>query len=354
MKPHHPNKFPVRLDYSKFAILLGKAQYALGQLNGLHQRLQNPFLIMAPLSTKEATVSSSIEGTQSTISDVFLFEAGEKTRHKDVIEVSNYKRASSYAMVALKDRSFNISFIKSLHSILLKDTRGSKMRGRFREDQVWVGKSGDPIEKAQYTPPEALLVQEYMENLESFLSLTDEDLLVQTALIHYQFEAIHPFNDGNGRIGRLLIPLFLFHRQKLAFPILYLSGYFEAHRDAYLDSLHSVDVTGKHEGWVKYFLKAVILQVKETTRLIDKILILHEKARKKTDNIKSPYISKVIDFIFKRPVFTVRMVMGDIKAHRSTLIRLFDELVKKRILVEVTPRGRRKKIFIFRELVRML
>lgn len=256
-KPSLPQKLPVKLDYSQFAKELADASFELGKLDGLQRDLPNPSLLIAPLTTKEATVSSKIEGTKSTVSDVYLYEATKEGKYEDTIEVYNYKRAMLWAIDALKERKFNIAFIKDLHSILLEKSRGEQYRGKFRDVQVFIGKEGDTIENAIYVPPQSILIQEYMENLEDYILKNDENPLLKAAIIHYQFEAIHPFQDGNGRIGRLIIPLYLYQKGLLYQPILFLSGYFEKNRKEYVSSLHFVDVYQKYEEWVKFFLVSV-------------------------------------------------------------------------------------------------
>ena len=171
--------------------------------------------------------------------------------------------------------------------------------------------------------------------------------------MHYQFEAIHPFNDGNGRIGRLLIPLFLHYKGKISLPILYLSGYFEAHKDAYIDALHNVDVKLDYESWIEYFLNAVIEQSIQTQDLIQKILKLFDEINKKTESSKSPYMFRLIEFIFKRPIFTAPQAVQELHADRSTIKRLQDELVNLGIIREL-PLEKRKKIYVFGDLLKLI
>jgi Fic family protein len=353
MKPNHPAKLPIKVDYGVLARLLGEARDAVGELRGLQKSLKNPFLLMTPLTTKEAAVSSKIEGTQSTAKDVFIHEAGANTRFNDVIEVVNYKKAMLRAIDQLEARPMNLNLIREIHSILLHNTRGDSKKGEFRKDQVWIGTPEAPIEKATYIPPEWNLIPEYMDNLERYLHFDNEDPLIQAALIHYQFEAIHPFGDGNGRIGRLLMPLFLYSKGLLKLPILYLSGYFEADKDTYLDSLHGVDKSGRYEPWIAYFLKSVIAQSRDTATLINKILKLYDELSIKTENLKSPYMLRLIEFMFRMPAFRVKQVNNHIHANRSTIIRLLRELEKLGYVKEIKGIGR-GKLFIFVNLAGLL
>jgi len=353
MKPYHPPKLPVKIDLGLLAKEIEEASFELGKLDGLHRNLPNPSLLIAPLTTKEATVSSKIEGTKSTVADVFLHESGEKTKYPDIIEVTNYRKAMIWSMEALKARRFNLSFIKELHSILLEGVRGHSKRGEFRKEQVFIGKEGVTIEQATYIPPESILIPEYMENLEKYILSNGENYLVKVALIHYQFEAIHPFADGNGRIGRLIIPLFLHHKGLLYQPILYLSGYFEKYREKYINSLHYVDKTQKYEEWIKFFLVSVKEQAKQTQALIQKITDLAREVQEKTETVKSPYIAKLISFIFRKPIFNTRELTNSIKANRVTSLRLIHKLVELGILTPFRP-PKKRGLFVFNDLLRLL
>ena len=351
MKPYHPPKLPVKLDPSKFYLELAKASLELGNLNGLCQNLSNPFLLIAPLLTKEATISSKIEGTRSTVSDVLKFEATGIPKYDDTIEVSNYKKAMMMAIDGLKNRKLDLSFIKTLHQILLENARGHNTRGKFREKQVWIGTKGAKIEEATYIPPEPFLVQEYMENLEDYiLSENYEHPLVKIAVIHYQFEAIHPFEDGNGRIGRLLIPLYLYWKKILSLPILYISGYFEKNRDEYIDKLNYVDRTQEYEEWIRFFLVSIINQSKQTQELIYKILELKNKIEEKIKVIKSPYKQEVLSSIFSKPIFQ----RADLKINKRTAIRLIKEFVSFNILEELKIPKIKGKVYVFKDLLKIL
>lgn len=360
-RPYKPTKLPAEIDKSSFTNELAEACFELGELNGLHRNIPEPALLIAPLTTKEATISSKIEGTRSTVRDVMLFEAGAAPKYDDTLEVVNYKRAMYWAMNALKERSFNLSFIKELHSLLLKDTRGHDKRGEFRKEQVFIGKEGDTIETATYVPPEPILVPEYMENLESYISKNGENPLVKAAVIHYQFEAIHPFSDGNGRIGRIIIPLYLHQKKMLFQPILYLSGYFEKHRNLYIGALHQVDETKKLEEWIRFFLTAIKEQARETQTLIKKINDLKDEVMKKSELMRSPYAHKAVDFFFQRPIFRSPQLIKKIGAKsRMTSLRLLDVFKKSGIVVELTGKDVKRnfpgrgRLFVFSKLLDLL
>jgi Fic family protein len=353
MKPRNPPKLPVKIDSNLFTKELGEASVELGRLDGQQKTLQNPSLLIAPLTTKEATTSSRIEGTRTTVSEVFLYESGEKTKNPETVEVFNYRRAMLWAMEALKSRDFNLSFIRELHSMLLEKTRGHKKRGKFREEVVFIGGKGATIEQATYIPPEAIFIPEYMENLEQYILANTEDSLMKVAIIHYQFEAIHPFSDGNGRIGRLLIPLYLYQKGLLIQPILYLSGYLNKYKDNYINSLHIVDETQRYGEWIKFFLVSVKEQAKETQDLIQAIRDLEDQAHHKVEIIKSFYKANVINFIFRRPIFKSKELTNELNCHRSTTLRLIKKFVDLEIL-KALPLGRKKNAFIFPDLIKLL
>ena len=354
IKPFHPPKLPVKITLESFINILAEASFELGQLNGLQKDLPNPTLLISPLTAKEATVSSKIEGTRSTVSDLFIYEAIEKSEYSETIEVVNYRKAMIFAMEALKNRKLNNSFIKELHSILLEGARGHRRRGEWRKGQVFIGEKGATIDKATYVPPEALFIPEYMENLEKYILENDEHPLIKIAIIHYQFEAIHPFADGNGRIGRLLIPLYLYWKGLLFQPILYLSGYFDKHRNQYIDTLHLVDQTQKYEVWIEFFLKAVKEQAKNTQSLIEKIKSLYKDTHQKLEKLKSPYISRIVDFIFRQPVFEPPSLKEFINSSRATALRIIEKMQQLKLVVSFIPSGRKRKIFIFKELIDLL
>ncbi len=354
LNPARPNKLPVDLNYSLFAKELADASFELGRLDGLQRDLPNPSLLISPLITKEATVSSKIEGTRSTVSDVFIYEATEEGKYDDTVEVYNYRQAMLLAIEVLKKRKMNSSFIKEVHSLLLKNARGEKYRGKFRETQVFIGEKGATIEKATYIPPEPILVPEYMENLEKYILENDENPLVKAAIIHYQFEAIHPFEDGNGRIGRLLIPLYIYQKGLLYQPILFLSGYFDRNRNQYIDYLHLVDVRLEYEEWVKFFLESIKNQSKETQILIYKIKNLFDEVKRKTESIKSPYIHKITNFIFKRPIFSQSELGKNINANRTTTSRLIKKLEEFKLLKSFVPPKKKRRLFVFDSLIRLL
>lgn len=344
------------LDYNKFAEELSTAEYALGLLEGSQKKLQNPGLLISPLTAKEAVMSSKIEGTQSDVADVFMFDAGAHAKHADIREVINYRRAISLAMKEIeKGRDVSSHLIESLHGVLLEDVRHKGTLGKFREGQVWIAeRAGDPIEKAIYVPPERVHVKSLIDNLFNYINTGKENALIKAGITHYQFEAIHPFDDGNGRIGRLLIPLVLHKHKRLSAPILYLSGYFEDHRDEYIDKLHAVDEGNDMEEWLKFFLHSVSEQLKETQKIIEAIYDLYDKIRRENSGVKSPYIIPFIDMLFTSPIFTIKMVQNHTScASYITATTLIKNLQEKGYVSEIGTRSR-NKLFRFDHLLKIL
>lgn len=355
-KPEYLGSLEIALDSNKFRRELDEATYALGLLEGSQKKLQNPSLLISPLSAKEATVSSRIEGTISTISDVFLYEAGGKPESSDSAQVSNYRTAVKFAMQELqRGREISHSLINSLHSILLKGVRHKGSLGKYREDLVYIGKPGDPVEKASYLPPESILVQGYMDDLMKYIKENPEVPLIKTGLAHYQFEAVHPFNDGNGRLGRLLVPLILYAEKKLSSPILYLSGFFDENRDEYINCLHEVDKTGEYNNWLVFFLRGVRAQAGATQALIDQIYQLFDNTRQIFKVTKSPYLVPFIEFIFEKPYFMISQLrdhlpgMSYVTANR--LVKLF---IGKKIIEEIPFRLGHSKFYKFKPLIDLL
>lgn len=359
IKHHEPRKLDkdLKLNYNEFASELAEAEYALGLLEGSQKKLQNSSLLISPLTAKEAAISSSIEGTQSTVSDVFKHDAGVKTEHSDIIQVVNYRSAMRFAIAELeKGRTVSEHLIKSLHETLLKETRFKGVLGAFRKGDVWIAKkAGDPIEKAIYVPPQPYLVHDYIENLLNYLESGEEGVLIKAGIAHYQFEAIHPFDDGNGRIGRLLIPLILFHHKRISQPILYISGQLEANRDEYIETLHEVDETGKIEPWLKFFFRSITKQLEETQELIEKIYLLNDKIRDTFQGNKSPHLIPFVDFLFAVPVFTVPMAKGVLQTSTDQTIKRLIALFQEEGLVKEEPyRHSRAKVYTFEPLIKII
>ncbi len=346
-KIEHLNTKGLIIDYNQIAEELSSAEYSLGLLEGSQKKLQNPGLLITPLSAKEAVISSKIEGTQSDVSDVFMFDAGGPTRFQDIREVVNYRRAMNLALSEIrKGRSVSSHLLESLHHVLLEDVRHAGNLGKFREGKVWIAeKAGDPIEKAIYIPPEPIHVRGLIHNLFDYINNGKENALIKAGVTHYQFEAIHPFDDGNGRIGRLLIPLVLHKQERLSSPILYLSGYFDEHRDEYIETLHSIDEGEKIEIWLKFFLRSVSEQLKETQKIIEDIYSLYNKIRKDFEGTKSPYVIPFIDMLFETPVFSTKRIQEHTQCTYITAVTLIKNFEEKKYIKKI---GKRSKSILYR------
>lgn len=362
MKSFVPAQLPPKLNYESLIRVIGEAHGAIGELSGLlRKNILSPDLLVTPLLTKEAVLSSRIEGTQATLEDVFEYEAQGKTtqadaKERDITEIINYRRAMNFSMDELKQRPINQNFIKKIHYLLLDSTRGAdKDRGQFRSGQVYIGAQGAPIEEASYIPPAPKELAGLLKNWETYISSNQEkDLLIQIGVAHYQLEAIHPFRDGNGRVGRLLIPLFLFQRDMLSSPLLYISEYFEKNRRDYYGYLRGVTEKGDWESWLKFFLLALITQSLKTQNSISKILELNERLKKEIVAANSVHAHDLLDLLFSSPIITFAKIKDKLKTKNpQTIYNLLEKFMQMGVLVE-EPGRRRNRIFVFHELLDIL
>lgn len=268
---------PVKLD-SQTVDLLVRANRQLALLEGIGARIPSINLFITMYVRKEALMSSQIEGTQATLEDV-LDPLIEKNANRDVTEVVNYIRAVDFAVTRLKKLPLCNRLLREVHSVLLQDVRGrEKSPGEFRRSQNWIGGQGSVIKNAAYIPPEPRDMVQAMDKLEAYINADDsQDVLIRAALIHYQFETIHPFLDGNGRIGRLLVILFLLEKGILSAPTLYISYFLKMNRTEYYDRLTLVRQKGDYEQWVRFFLQAVYESASDAVASIDMLTALHEK-----------------------------------------------------------------------------
>jgi Fic family protein len=354
-------KLPPNIEYKPLIRVIGEAHGALGELNGLLlKNVLNPELLMTPLLTKEAVLSSRIEGTQATLEDVFHYEARSEekklAKDNDIKEIINYRRVLNFSLGDLKDSPINQEFIKKVHYYLLDSVRGSdKDRGNFRKGKVFIGSPGVAIEEASYVPPESSLLPSLMNNWEDYInSNLESDLLVQAGIAHYQLEAIHPFRDGNGRVGRLLIPLFLYKREILSAPMLYISEYFERNRRDYYDLLKGVTERAEWNEWLKFFLLALITESLKTRASVLKIMGLYERSKKSIVAANSVYAIDLLDLIFESPVISYVKIKDKLKTKNpQTIYNLIGKFSDLRILYE-EPGRKRNRVFVFKELVEIL
>jgi len=315
--------------------------------------------LLSPLTIQEAVLSSRIEGTQANIDEVFLFEGvgeepEEESKKVDIQEIINYRIALRHAVDELKSRPINLNLINQMHYLLLDSVRGKdKARGEFRKSQNYIGKYGTPIGQASYVPPASDKLKTLMSNLEGYIHSPEKDRLVQMAIVHAQFELIHPYMDGNGRLGRILIPLFLFEKQLLSSPMFYLSSYLEKNREEYCARLDSISKENDYTGWIRFFLKAVIEQAKNNTEKAKSILDLYEvKKRKVVEITGSKYSMQTVDYLFKTPIFTTTRFIKESGVPKSTALRILKQLDKRDVLIEVHPQsGRTPAHYMFFKLL---
>ena len=328
--------------------LLSDADRALGRLDGVTTILPNPDLFVAMYVKQEAVFSSQIEGTQSTLEDVLQYEAGGAAdrRPKDVEEVVNYVRAMNHGLRELDKLPLSLRLIREIHAELLKDVRGGERTpGEFRRSQNWIGPANCTLNDAEFVPPPPHAMLEALHNFEKFLhDRTTLPVLVHCGLAHAQFETIHPFLDGNGRMGRLLITFLLCERKVLNKPLLYLSYYLKAHRVEYYDRLTAIRNGGDWEGWLRFFLRGVYEVSQASTNTARAILQLREKHRGLIAEkaASSSNGLKLLDCLFESPITTVRAAeefMGVSYVTASTVIQQMEELG---ILKELTGQKRNK------------
>ncbi|MCK5211452.1 Fic family protein [Candidatus Parcubacteria bacterium] len=362
IKPFIPRKLPLKISYENVIKEIINAHRAIAGLNASLSHLPNPKILGRTMQTKEAVLSSRIEGTQASLNEVFEYEAKmEKSRDTekkvDIQEITSYRDALNHGVQHLKNKPINEDLIKKLHEILLRTGRGrDKTPGQFRKTQVYIGRPGASINEASFVPPPANYIIPLIANLEKYLNRDlEKDALVQIAIAHYQFEAIHPFLDGNGRVGRLLISLFLYKKELLVHPFLYLSEFFEKNREDYYALLSGVSETGDIKSWVKFFLYAVTVQAKKAKQASDDILVLHKKLKEKMTKMSSVYAYNLLDAIFMHPVFSSASIRKDSKIKNTqTLFNLIDKFVKAEIIYIVKPNKKRNKIYIFKDLVKII
>lgn len=336
--PLPPNP-PIQRD-AELDSLLSQADRCLGRLDGVTSILPNPDLFVAMYVRYEAVLSSQIEGTQSSLEDVLQFEVDEhgEEKVKDVQEVVNYIAAMNYGLQRLKDFPLSLRLIREIHAKLLPGTRGSHREpGEFRRTQNWIGPKGCALQTATFIPPPVPDMRAALSNLEKFLhEPVTMPVLIICGLVHAQFETIHPFLDGNGRIGRLLVTFLLCHCQVLQRPLLYLSHYFKQHRAEYYDRLMAIRNDGNWEAWLKFFLRGIVEVSQDATATARKILDLKEHSRKLIADKLSNSIAgqSLLDYLFEHPLVSVKMIQTHldcsyVKANKLALqfekLGLFEE-----------------------------
>ena len=352
-----PNPLPPPIEYDRETVeLLSDADRGLGRLAGIGQLLPNPHLLITPYIRREAVLSSRIEGTQASLSDLLYFEAAEKEppRAPDVHEVRNYVRAMEYGLKRLEKLPLSLRLVREIHAQLMEGVRGAERRpGEFRQVQNWIGPPGCRLAEATFVPPPVSEMHAALGEWEKFLhNAKDMPPLVQCALMHYQFEAIHPFVDGNGRVGRLLITFFLCERGHLPQPLLYLSAFFEQHRAEYYGRLLGVSRFGDWMGWIKFFLQGIATQASAAADDSRRIIALQRRYRELLQQRKaSPTAIATMEELFLNPYVTATRLSKRLKVSFPAVQSTIDWLVKAGVLREITGR-QRNRIYCAEELLR--
>jgi Fic family protein len=318
MQPFEPTILPRDdIAWGQLVPDIARANRELARYDGILHGVPNPAVLLSPLTTQEAVLSSRIEGTQATLGEVLKFEAGEEidgeARRQDIHEILNYRKAMLEAEKELKTRPFNLNLLKRMHAVLLDSVRGkNKARGEVRRDQNWIGVPGEHIERALFVPPAPERVMPLLDNWEKYWHTGERDALVQLALVHAQFEIIHPFLDGNGRLGRIQVPLFLYEKKLLTRPMFYLSAYFEAHEDEYVARLRALNGPESWNRWVAFFLLAVAEQAIANAEKARAILELYERLKLQVLKLThSQYAVPLLDRLFRQPIITSAHIMRD-------------------------------------------
>jgi Fic family protein len=365
MDPYIPEKLPLnlsRLNWEEVTARVSEASAALAYYNGILKSIINPGIFLSPLETKEAVLSSRIEGTITTVDEVLKYEVDLKPEsiHKqdDIIEVLNYRKATRSAKEWLKrELPFNLTMICAIQNELIQGTRGTdKHPGEIRKEQVWIGARNRPIEEASYVPPEPLGLKAYLDKLIDYMNRVDQEVLIQTAIMHAQFEIIHPFLDGNGRTGRILIPLFLWCKDRIASPMFYISEYFDDNRDQYVENLRRISDAKDWEHWILFFLKAVTVQAKRNSEKAGQVVDLYNEMRSMMGEItKSPHAMNVLDALFIAPILRPSTFMKTSGLEQMSAYRIIEKLKSARVLKTLQKHsGRSPEVLVFDKLFKII
>lgn len=355
LPPDPPIQFDVEMQS-----LLSTADRKLGRLDGITQTLPNPNMFVAMYVVKEAVLSSQIEGTQASLADVINAENRQVDNEKvnDIAETINYVNAMNWGLSELPKFPLSLRLIRNIHEKLLKDTRGSHRNpGEFRTSQNWIGPQGCTLKNATFVPPAVPEMNNALADLELYMHKDDPiPPLVKIAIIHAQFETIHPFLDGNGRMGRLLITFWLCQQEILTSPLLYLSYYFKLHRAEYYDRLMDVRKKGFWEEWIKFFLRGVAETADESTTTAKEILLLQKQYSEilnNTDGNNSHY-QKLLNKLFETPQIQRTNVVEWLGVTNPTAGNILETFCRLGILTDMTPEKSRNKKYLFSEYIKIL
>lgn len=350
-----PPNPPIELNKDIVDILV-KANKQLALLEGISSRIPNIHLFISMYVRKEALMSSQIEGTQATLEDV-LDPCLEENTNRPVGDVVNYIKATDYAINRLKELPLCNRLIKEAHEVLLQGVRGqNKSPGEFRHSQNWIGAAGCNLQNARYIPPSVEDMIQAMSELEKYINGDDElDVLIRAGLIHYQFETIHPFLDGNGRIGRLLITLFLMEKKVLSTPTLYISYFLKKNRIEYYDRMNEVRSKGNYEQWIKFFLEAVYESAKDAVETIDKLTSLHNNYCLKIEGLgrRTKNAMRVFEYLEANPIIEIQKTAKEIDIAFNTMSSIVKDLISIGVL-EQTSTQSRNRTFAYKEYLEIL
>lgn len=353
----YPSPMPTSVNLSSDTVrVLANAEAALGRLAGAGRLLPNPHLLIRPYMLREALASTRIEGTRASLVGVLEAEAAGDTGDPDIEEVVNYVRAMELGIARIDALPFSTRLVNELHGVLLEGVRGRERQpGQIRTSQNWIGPPGAVINTASFIPPPPEELGALLSDWERFANTNTEiPILVQSALLHYQFETIHPFLDGNGRVGRLMIVLHLIIQGRLASPLLYLSPYFERHRDEYIDLLQTTRTSGDPDPWLRFYLSGIEQQAVDAVQRAEQLADLRERYRASVLERTRGNAVALVDILFAQPVLTARIVENHLDVRRPSVLRMLDLLTDMGILEELDPGPRGQRRFIAREIMAAL
>lgn len=342
--PKSLNEIEIMYD-EELINLLSEANKLIGRLDGIALNLPDKDIFISKYVEKEAVVSSQIEGTQASLSDVLQFNKIDNEKRKETEEIVNYIHALNYGVDLLEKLPISIRYIKEIHKELLKGVRGeNKNPGEIRHSQNWIGPNGCTLSSAIFVPPSVDKMSESLYDLESYMnSEPTMDPLLRIALIHYQFETIHPFLDGNGRLGRLLIPLWLKENNYLKYPLIYLSLYFKQNRTEYYGLLMDVRFKGRYEEWLKFFLRGIIEMASNSIESIDKITKLISNNKMKINSITSKnkeILFDAMNYIYRHPYFDSSDLIEELKISKPTASSIIKKLLELGIISPTSSKQR--------------
>ncbi len=354
---YHTGKFPPqRLDLERLLPLIGPASSAVARYDGVLSAIPNASVLLSPLTTQEAVLSSKIEGTQATMGEVLEFEAegGRKNipegKREDINEILNYRKAMRHAEKRLQELPLCQRVIKEVHSILLDGVRGQgKAPGEYRRIPNWIGPHGCTIEESRFIPISAGELDDAMGKWDLYINSDAPDRLLQLAILHAEFEALHPFLDGNGRLGRMCIPLFMYQVGLIQRPMFYISAYFEAKRDEYYDRLLAVSLNDDWTGWCAFFLNAVRSQAERNLKMSTEILDLYSRLKQQIPEwTHSQYSIHTLDWIFEKPIFKSSDFVNNAGIPEPTARRIVRVLREQQLIKPLlASSGSRAAIYAF-------